>query len=181
MDSVKALAEQVKNSDQRAFNKLFDLCWEPMFGYAASLIQDETVAQDLQQEVWIDYWKRRENIQTDNIKAYLYKAIRFKCYNYLRDNKIPTSHLEVAETIGIQPTISAKNDAIDLSIRIDKILSTLPQRCQEIFILSRMNDLSNKEISEDLNISQRTVENQISIALRKLKKDLEFVRMFLCI
>ncbi len=181
MTSVKELAEQIRQSDQRAFNKLFDLLWEPMFGYAASLIQDETAAQDLQQEVWIDYWKRRENIQTDNIKAYLYKAMRYKCYNYLRNNKIPDAHLELAETIGVEPAISANADVLDLNFRIDKILASLPQRCQEIFLLSRINELSNKEISQTLNISQRTVENQISLALRRLKKDLEIIRMFLCL
>ena len=101
MNRENDLARLVKKSDQKAFNLLFDLCWNPMYTYASSLIQDSSAAEDVIQEVWIDYWKRRENISVDNIKAYLYKAVRYKCYNYLRNNKIPTAHLEMALSIAI--------------------------------------------------------------------------------
>lgn len=177
MDRETELARLIKGSDRKAFNSLFDLCWEPMYTYAASLLQDDTVAEDLLQEVWLDYWKRREDIQTDNVKGYLYKAVRYKCYNYLRNNKIPTTLLETASSIAIEPTVTSYENLQDLSLQVETILAKLPPRCQEIFTLSRINQLDNREIAAQLNISSRTVENQLSVALRKLRKELAIVRL----
>ncbi|UII20869.1 RNA polymerase sigma factor [Fulvivirga ligni] len=181
MDRIHELANLVKDSDQHAFNSLFDLFWEPMQSYAYSLIQDDAIAQDLLQEVWIDYWKRRRDIHTDNIKGYLYKAIRYKCFNHLRNTKLSFIQLEIANAIAIEPTVIEEENVLELSLKVKSILSKLPPRCQEIFILSRINELNNMEISKGLNISQRTVENQISYALKHLRKELEIVRMLFCL
>ena len=176
---VRELAERVRQSENHfAFQMLFDVFWEPMYGYAASIVQDKAVAQDLVQEVWLDYWKRRKEIEVDNLKGYLYKAVRYKCYNHLRNAKFNRVHLEVAETIASEDAIGAHQAVLDLTAEINSILLTLPSRCQEIFRLSRINEYSNSDIAEMLNISQRTVENQISTVLRRLRRELSIVRLF---
>ncbi|MEM7485989.1 MAG: RNA polymerase sigma-70 factor [Bacteroidota bacterium] len=170
------LVAQIKKSDQNAFNVLFDCMWEPLFTYAASIIMNTGVAKDLVQDVWVDFWQRKEDLEIQNIKAYLYKAIRYRCYNHLRDIKFNKTQIEMANTIGVSSEVEKQQDVIDLSERINDAISRLPQKSQEIFRLSRLNDISNKEIAKRFNISQRTVENQISFALRKIRKDLSVLR-----
>lgn len=81
------LAVRVRESDRNAYNTLFSLLWEPMYTYARSILMNEALAQDLVQEVFMDYWQRREAVVVDNIKSYLFKTIRYKCYNTLRNIK----------------------------------------------------------------------------------------------
>lgn len=177
---VKELAEQVRQSENHvAFQMLFDVYWEPMYAYAASLVQENAIAQDLVQEVWMDYWKRRKEIEVDNLKAYLYKAVRYKCYNQLRDTKFNNVHIEVAEAMVYEDSMEAQYAVVDLTAEINAILAKLPNRCQEIFRLSRINEFANSDIAEMLNISQRTVENQISTVLRRLRRELSIVRFFM--
>ncbi|RUA15645.1 MAG: RNA polymerase sigma-70 factor [Flavobacteriia bacterium] len=170
------LAKMINQSDRNAFNSLFGMLWEPMYIYASSLVMNDSTAKDLVQEVWIDYWQRRETIEVQNIKSYLFKAIRYKCYNALRDMKFNKIQIEVAHSVYIDSEVEMEADLADLSKRIDETISGLPKRCQEVFILSRVNHINNKEIAEKLNISQRSVENQISFALRKLRKELSTVK-----
>ncbi|MDC6386724.1 RNA polymerase sigma-70 factor [Flagellimonas taeanensis] len=170
------LAKMINQSDRNAFNSLFGILWEPMYIYASSLVMNDSTAKDLVQEVWIDYWQRRETIEVQNIKSYLFKAIRYKCYNALRDMKFNKIQIEVAHSVYIDSEVEMEADLADLSKRIDETISSLPKRCQEVFILSRVNHVNNREIAERLNISQRSVENQISFALRRLRKELSTVK-----
>ncbi|BFP39402.1 hypothetical protein FGF1_02470 [Flavobacteriaceae bacterium GF1] len=176
--AVGFLAEGIKNSDRKSFNALIDLLWEPMMGYAASMLMDDHIAKDLVQDVWADYWQRKQELDIHDIKAYLYKAVRYRCYNYFRDRKFNETQLEAAHSIFVAPDVEQHEDSIELSRRINGTIQSLPKRCQEVFILSRINNFSNGEIAKKLNISQRSVENQISLALRKLRKDLTIVRLF---
>ncbi|MBO0321643.1 RNA polymerase sigma-70 factor [Muricauda sp. CAU 1633] len=176
--SLEKLAKQIHKSDRNAFNTLFELMWEPMYVYASSVIMDDSVAKDLVQEVWIDYWQRREDLDIQTIRPYLYKAIRYKCYNTLRDSKFNETQIEAANSIYVTSEIELEEDVDELSIRIHDTIASLPARCREVFTLSRINNINNREIAEKLNISQRSVENQISFALRKLRKDLSIVKFF---
>ena len=174
------LAVRVQDSDRKAFNALFSDLWEPMYIYAASLVMDDSLAKDLVQDIWIDYWQRREHVEVKNIKSYLFKAIRYKCYNTLRDVKFNKTQIEAANSIYVTPEMELEADVLELTERIDLSMANLPQRCQEVFRLSRIHNISNKEIAKQLNISHRSVENQISFALRRLRKDLSIVKsMFL--
>lgn len=176
---LKEFPERIRNSDRKAFNILFDLLWEPMYAYASAIIMDDAIAKDMVQEVWINYWQRREEVEILCIKSYLYKAIRYRCYNHLRDTKFNKTQIEAVHSVYITPKIELEEDLTELSERINDTISGLPERCQEIFRLSRINDISNREIAERLNISQRSVENQISLALRKLRKELSIAKLFL--
>ncbi|MCR9264218.1 MAG: RNA polymerase sigma-70 factor [Flavobacteriaceae bacterium] len=176
--SLEELASRIAKSNRDAFNTLFGLLWEPMYTYAASVVMDDSVAKDLVQEVWMDYWQRREELQIVSIKPYLYKAVRYKCYNALRNTKFNETQIEAANAVYVVSEMELEEDVTELTNRIHDTLSSLPSRCQEVFRLSRINNITNKEIAEKLNISQRSVENQISFALRKLRKELSIVKFF---
>lgn len=174
--TLDRLASLIVKSDRNAFNSLFELLWEPMYTYAGSILMNDALAKDAVQEVWMDYWQRRQEVEVQNVKSYLFRAIRYKSYNTLRDLKFNNTQIEAANSVGISSEIELHEDVIDLSHRIDKALDELPKRCREIFTMSRINQVSNKEIAQRLNISQRSVENQITFALRKLRKDLSTVK-----
>ncbi len=177
-NSLDAFAQRVSNSDKDAYNSLFELLWEPMYLYAASIVMDESLGKDLVQEVWLDYWNRRSVVQVQNIKSYLYKAVRYQCYKKLRDSKFNTTQIEIVQSVASPSSVELEEDEVALYRKIELTLSQLPNRCQEIFRLSRMNDFSNQQIAVQLSISQRSVENNISLALRKLRKELSIIRIF---
>ncbi|GLU45595.1 DNA-directed RNA polymerase sigma-70 factor [Muricauda sp. NBRC 101325] len=147
-----------------------------MYTYAGSILMNDALAKDTVQEVWMDFWQRREAVEVQNVKSYLFRAIRYKCYNTLRDLKFNNAQIDAANSVGVSSEIELNEDVIDLSHRINRALDDLPKRCREIFTMSRINQVSNKEIAELLNISQRSVENQITFALRKLRRDLSTVK-----
>ena len=175
---IDRFARRVQNSDKEAFNMLFNMLWEPMYTYAASMLPDRSVAEDLVQEVWIDYWQRREEVQIRHIKPYLYRAIRYRCYNALRDSKFTPLQAETAHTITTPAETELEEDVTELSKKIQTIIADLPERCREIFTLSRIHHYSNTEIAGQLQISRRSVENQLSLALAKLRRELYVVRIF---
>jgi len=165
------LMEKIQQSDERAFRILFNRHWEALYVFAFSIIEDKTTAKDITQEVWISFWERRKKIKNDNIKAYLYRSIRFRVYKELRDNKKLNSQIELIENI-----ISSTNteDIINLSDTnsiVQHSISKLPPRSKEVFELSRFEGLSNQEISIKLGISKRTVETHISNSLKHLRRD----------
>ena len=176
--SFQKIAERIKDSDYGAFRELFDDLWSDMYSYATAIIMDDIAAKDMVQDIWMDYWKRRQSIQTNSIKSYLFRALRNRCYKYLRDNKLNTSHLEVLQSIATPPEVDERSNFIDTTRVVDKILKSLPARCEEIFRLSRIQCVNNKDIAGRLNISQRSVENQLSLALRKLRKEIAVARNF---
>jgi len=170
---IADLAYKVKKSDTTAFNKLFKLLWEPLFVFAQSLTMDQDIAKDIVQEVWIDYWNRRQKIEIKNIQSYLYQAVRFKIYNHFRDTNFNSVQLAVISEIYIASEIEQQSDLEDTLLSINKSIKVLPLRCKEIFRLSKFEGITNDEIATRLGISKRSVENQLSIALKIVKKSLK--------
>jgi len=169
---IKYLVGKVILSDKSAFNKLFELLWEDIYIFAKSLLMDEDLAKDIVQDVWIDYWERREKIQNDDIKAYLFQATRFKIYNYFRDNKLNKVQLSVIKEVSETSQIESDHDFIHTSLKLNSAVDKLTPKCKKIFQLSKYEGFNNHEISSQLGISCRTVENQLSLALKKIKEDL---------
>lgn len=178
IEEIQSLAVKVRNSDNQAYRILFEYFWDIMAQYATAIVDNSDVAKDILQDLWLDYWKRRETIQTSNIKAYLYSALRNSCYKYIRDNKLSALQLEIVEFIDLQEEVYITEPNKNF-LKIKQSLSELPPRCREIFLLSRINELSNLEIAETFSITKKTVENQISTALKKIRQDLASTSYFL--
>lgn len=166
------LHQKIQQDDKKAFSKLFDLLWKPLYAFAQSIVMDEDVAKDVVQEVWIDYWNRRKSIENVCIQSYLFKAVRYKVYNYLRDNKLNNTQIEVIQSIAIDADITLQHELDSTEQKINAVLKNLPNRCQEIFNLSRNEGMSNDAIASHYGISKRTVENQITLALKKIRETL---------
>lgn len=171
-DSI--LVKYVAQGNRAAFNAIYYRHWESMFHSAYAVLQDKDLSLDVVQEVFIWFWENRKKWTITNLKPYLKAAVKYKVANTIRQNKI---HIRAIESIAIshQDDVFSLEDELEvreLKATILDFTNQLPLRCQQIFRMSRFEQLSNKEIAKILGVSEKTVENQITIALRKLKVDL---------
>ncbi len=141
--------------------------------YAFSLIKDHDKAEDIVQTVFIDVWFNRKNINSlYSIKNYLYKSVYNKFIDEYRKNKrmvfIEKKHLEAIDLI-----VEKDEKELDgLITSMNKEISNLPEKCQQIFLLNKKEGLTHTEISEYLNISIKTIEGHMTRAFKILNKKL---------
>ncbi len=131
------------------------------------VLPDRSVAEDLAQEVFFDLWRKREKLNiTTSLKAYLRRAAVNRTLNHIRDKKMNFEDEEkIPELRSKAATIFQKLEAEELQKKINEAVDSLPERCRAVFSLSRFEEMSYKEIAAKLDISVKTVENQISKAL----------------
>lgn len=161
------------NKNEKTFVKLFDHNWEKMFVVAFKLLKDKDLAKDVVQQVFIDFWEKERIKTVLHIEHYLMRATKFAALKQIRDFK--TENLLPIHAANNFEVIENNNyDSKLLQNQIDTAINELPAKCKEIFVLSRSHQLTNKQIAEKLNLSQRTVETQISKALKHLKYKLNY-------
>lgn len=175
-DSDLLLFSQVKNNDLSSYELLFKKYYKELYRFAYSYVRDQTISEEMAQEVFLYIWEKREKIEVQTtLKTYLYSAIKNKCLNYIK-LELPKQQAmsDVSEAL-----LSVTNERIDegenekLKIYIQTAVDALPTKCRKIFILSRNAGLTYEEIAEELELSKKTVENQMGIALKKLRESLE--------
>ena len=133
------------------------------------MIQEED-AENITQDVFIILWENRDFIEhIDNMNAYLFRLVRNKCLDYLKHKVFEQRYVESVQT-SYEVDVVEDNDT---EILIRAAINSLPKRCRDIFLLSRVEGLKYKEISEQLGISVNTVECQMGIALKKLRIKLD--------
>jgi RNA polymerase sigma-70 factor, ECF subfamily len=162
----------IKERPEQALKSLYDDYYEMLCYQVYLMLKDKVVAEDIVQEVFMGIWKKREevNIQT-SLVGYLKRACRNRTLNYIRDNAVrweddsalDNRSAEGYDTEGIL-------ELEDLSTRIQKEIANLPEKCCIIFNLSRFEEMTYNEIATHLDISVKTVENQISKALKILRQ-----------
>jgi len=167
--------ERMAEGDQRALRFFFDKYYDNLCNYVNLYIHDKTVSEDIVQDIFIWFWEKKGKIKIDtSVKSYLFSASRNKYLNHIRNEKC---HHSIQSTINSDvETIVYPDDEVIDSIHLEKIINTsignLPPRCREVYLLRKNEELSNKEIAFRMDISEKTVENQMTIALKKLKEQL---------
>lgn len=162
----------MKGGDSDAFNKLFDRYWERLYAVVFSVYSDREVCSEIVHDIFLNLWLKREKLQINNFKAYILASARYHVYRYVKNLK--KQSLEYREDLGFSE-LSVDNEGelnlryLELEKNVDRELGGLPGRCREIYTLSRREQLSNDEIASRLDISKRTVENQLTYALRHLR------------
>lgn len=159
-------------SDAQAFKTIYSKYWSQLFQYAYNVLGDKTVCEDIIQEVFISLWQKSDNLKIDNLNAYLFKSVKYQIFKHLRNGKIADRHLEQLVFLQSQNSIEENLAAKELDSEITMLIDRLPERCRQIFLLSRFENLSNQEISIQLGLSEQTVKNQISKALAYLRKEI---------
>ncbi len=138
------------------------------------IVQDNATAEDLAQDVFVRIWNRRTELQQVYFKAYLHRAGINMALDYIDKNKRRGVHMPIEDYMEpVQAAPVGHNSLRQTTQHIQQAIDKLPEKCREIFILSRYEELSYKEIASTLNISVKTVENQMMTALKKLRVSLQ--------
>jgi len=157
--------------DKQAFEKLFRNYFTPLMAFSRRILGDEDDAREVVHQVFIKLWERRGEIDlSTSLKSYLFTAVNNRSLNVIRDRKKFSSE-EVPEMAG-EWDVSAQIESMELEEKIRGAIDSLPERCRVIFELNRFDGLKYAEIATQLDISVKTVENQISKALKILREKL---------
>jgi len=129
---------------------------------------------DVCQTVFLWFWENRATVQVmASVKGYLYNAVKFKLANLIRNGKVRETLFDDLEALDIHTYKSNELELKQLEAFIHQLIHELPVRCREVFLLSRNEQLSHKEIAERLGISEKTVEDHITRAIGKIRVPLE--------
>lgn len=167
---------QVKQDKGFAFKTLFDRYWEKLYVYAFNRLKSEADAQDIVQEVMINLWSRRASLDIEtSLAAYLHTAVQYEVLNHFsRAAKIAGRSQEYEQNI--LPELNsyiAPLHVKELAALAEVEITRLPEKMQQVYRLRQEENLSVKEISRLLNISEQTVRNQLNSSYQKLKKHLK--------
>ena len=172
--SDQELVFLLKKGDIRALEAIYDRYWFPLYRRAYNLINDEEGAKDVVQELMIALWDNIKAREID-LKAYLFQALKYQAFMLLRKRYTRQQHLdrmrELLKTVDL--TTEQTLDLREAETLVRKAVKTLPERCREVFELSRYQHLSDQQIAKKMQISIKTVENQKTKALKLMKKVLK--------
>lgn len=162
----------LKQKDQRAFTELYNRYWKLIYAHAYKILRNADDASDIIQEVFGNLWLKSAEIKNDlNIAGFLYVAARRKVFDLIEKNKVRSDYLsEIAhyiDNVDVRQVETIDEKRI-LQI-LEREIQQLPPKMREVFELSRKSNLSHREISEKLNISEQTVKKQVQNALKIIK------------
>ncbi len=184
-DKDKIWCEKLQKGNKTAFKQLFNKYHKSLFLFVNSMIKSSADAEEIIQDIFVKIWINRQRINPDlSIKAYLVKIARNEVYSYFRKkiNEQKMKEYLSSNRDKIKNPTEEKLIYMNLETLLVKEIKRMPQKRQQIFKLSRMENLSHKEIAKKLNISTKTVENHISLALKHLKKSLsDYLTILFCL
>ena len=171
----KVLLKEIHKGNNEAFEFLFKNYYPRLRGYAGRFIDDSETVRDIIQDCFANLWEKRDSLKSISIQSLLFAMVRNACINHLK-------HCNIVEFHRIEHIAKAKGEErlyhsdfafeteqkflyIELQEQISEIIKKLPDRCKEVFLLSRFKGLKNKEIADKLQISTKAVEKHISKAL----------------
>jgi RNA polymerase sigma-70 factor (family 1) len=165
------LTALLKQGDREAFNQIYHRYAEYLYQYALNILRDEEECTDAVQDVFVWLWENKRKVNVTILKAYLLAAVKYKLTRLIQSSK------RRAEILALNPLkeetfVEDSLEIKELKHAIQEFVLVLPERARQIFEMSRNEYLSNKEIALRLGISEKTVENQMTIVLKKLKMGL---------
>lgn len=164
-----------KSMDKAAFEELFRSYFTPLCSFAQKFVNDADEAKDIVHQVFINLWNKRAEVDmTTSLKSYLFQGVHNRSLNYIRDHKklvqfdTPQSEAELGQYLDSRDHLESS----EAEERINNALDELPDKMREIFMMNRFDGLKYREIAEKLDISIKTVETQMSRALKTLRDKL---------
>jgi RNA polymerase sigma-70 factor (family 1) len=173
------------NDPSATFESIYNRYWEEVFLSALKRVQDEDVAKEITQELFIHLWEKRETLKvSESLSAYLHGAVKYRVINYFRSAITRTRyHDHLHKLLGEQ--VANETDSHysikEILSKLDRILDQMPERMRLIFSMSRFEQKSISEIAGELDISGQTVKNQLTSALKIIRKSGSFFLIVLFI
>ncbi|MDE5930716.1 MAG: RNA polymerase sigma-70 factor [Muribaculaceae bacterium] len=151
----------------REFEHKFNILYLPLGMYALRMVEEVAVSQDLVQDAFVKAWELVSGgAEIDNFKAWMYRSVHNLCVDYLRRRR------QYENIDSLQDFSDERVDTSERDARVWKAIGNLPERCREIFLMSKRDGLSNEEIAEEMNLSVKTVKNQMTKAFARLREEL---------
>lgn len=167
------LFQKIKAGDQVAFNRAFDLYYTRLCFFADNVLHDFDISRSIVQQVFVDLWINHEKLNIlFSLKSYLFQAVKNESLDFLKHKKVESKYLEKFQNEEEPVWFQDQIEEAELNDKINSAIQQLPEKCREIFILCRFEEMKYAEIAAKLNISVKTVEMQISIALKKIRQKL---------
>jgi RNA polymerase sigma-70 factor (family 1) len=168
----------LKNGDDRAFAEIYRRYADKLAGFAASKLFNLDDARDILHDIFVKLWENRGEIHiTANLQSYLFAIVRHRIIDKIRKNVTREEYAAVRQSLAnvFSESLEEEIEARELKAAINKSLDQLSPRVKEVYKLSREEGLSNREIAEKLNVSEQTVKNQLTTALKHLRESLACV------
>lgn len=182
MDEISdnELLAAIKDDNKQAFRKLYERYWKLLLNHTFKRLPDMQMVEDIIQDVFIDIWERRHDIEIENLKAYLFGAVRFSINNKMKKEDVRNRYVEIASSLEINKNESADKDILYREVleKMHTTINNLPLKQKIIFqkyFIERKNVFL---ISLDLNLSHKTVQNQISIIKSTIKNNIQHVIIY---
>lgn len=161
--------------DDKAFEQIYKLYFPRLYSFSFKITDDSSLAKDIVQNVFIKIWETRTSLNFDNPEAFIYRMVRNASLNYIRHIKVVDNlklklndhylgeELYYIDLVGNEPYILIEKE---LEEKIMNIIDSLPDRCQAVFRMSRIEGMKNREIAEHMGVSLKAVEKHMSKALQ---------------
>jgi RNA polymerase sigma-70 factor (family 1) len=175
-DDTHFLISRLRNGDEMAYKMLFNEFYKVLTLFANRYLKDIESSKELVQDLFVHLYERRENLDINSsLKSYLFRSTHNRCINYLNAQKIRLKYAEHVNFTAdsMDNSLEHQVNTVELEHALYKAIGDLPPKCRSIFKMNRFEGLSNSEIAEKLNLSKRTVETQISKALKILRVKME--------
>lgn len=172
-DTDQDLLLDIANGDSRAFEILYRRYFSKLYGAAYKRLQDKALTEEIVQELFVSLWERRASLPVENIESYLFTSIKYLVIAQFKKDTLFEKYSSTLNLDENDDNFTEQTVAFDeLNEAYQEALLSIPERCREVFLLKR-SGLSQKEISEKLDISEKTVENQMTKALKILREALK--------
>lgn len=176
----KLILEHLKNSNQGVFEMVFKYYYSGLVIYADQIIKNIPISEDIVQSVFLKLWETRESLDIRSFRSYFIQCVKNKCIDHLRSCAVKN---KFSQELMDDSQVEMQEDLwtlMELDELINQAIDKLPPRCREIFLMSRTENLKIVEIAEKLRLSARTVETQISKALKVLRTELaEYIALLI--
>ncbi|MES3017703.1 MAG: RNA polymerase sigma-70 factor [Bacteroidota bacterium] len=164
------LMDRLRAGDDLALKVIYKKYWNQLYTSAFNMLQDQQACEDIIQELFINLWNKREQIEIKaSLKSYLFASVRYEVYRQVRHGSVREDIFENIQDRLQTPSEYGNIEHRELLSYINSIVNNLSEKCKVVYKLSREEQLSHKEIASKLHISPKTVENHLNKALRQLR------------
>lgn len=167
--------KRIQKGDLKEFERLFRELYSPLCSYANKYLQDKDKSEEIVQDIFYGIWKKRNTLNIKvSFKSYLYKAVQNNCLQLIQHHAVEDKYKQYVknEVSHFQSDPIKEMEIKEMNKVVESTLNSLPERCKQIFSMSRFEGLKYKEIAEQLEISQKTVEANMGKALQAFRKSL---------
>ncbi len=168
--------KRIQTGDLKEFERLFKELYAPLCSYASKILGDNDKAEEIVQDIFYGIWKNKEKLEIKvSFKSYLYKSVQNNCMQVIQHHYVEDKYKQhvVNNVVEFQMDPIQEMELAEMNHVIEQTLESLPEKCKEIFSMSRFDGLKYKEIALKLNISIKTVEANMGKALNAFRQNLK--------